>query len=175
LGISLIQSNFEGIGSGIAAGDQGFFLHNRGAGFNVTEGHPNELGPGKRPLHTLSPSLWTRDGQLELILGTRGGHQQPQLLAQVAAHLFRAGDGPGTAQNRPRWTTEELSGSPRLKVESTMPAPVVQDLRDRGHEVEIAGNLEGGWGPVSVITVDETGLRTGAPDPRVNTTAVAVR
>ena len=175
LGISLIQSNFEGIGSGIAAGDQGFFLHNRGAGFNVAEGHPNELGPGKRPLHTLSPSLWTRDGQLELILGTRGGHRQPQLLAQIAAHLFKAGDGPGTAQNRPRWTTEELSGSPRLKVESTMPVPVVQDLRERGHEIEIAGNLERGWGPVSIITVDETGLRTGAPDPRVDTTAVAVR
>lgn len=175
LGISLIQSNFMGIGSGIAAGDQGFFLHNRGAGFNLSPGHPNELAPGKRPLHTLSPSLWTKDGGLDLILGTRGGHQQPQLLAQIAAHLYAAGDRPGAAQARPRWTTEVLSGSSRIRVEARMPEGVQNDLRRRGHDIDVAGDLEGGWGPVSLITVGAGGLRTGAPDPRVDTTSVGVR
>ncbi len=175
LGISLIQSNFMGIGNGIAAGDQGFFLHNRGAGFNVEPGHPNELGPGKRPLHTLSPSMWTKGGALDLILGTRGGHQQPQLLAQVAAHLFFAGDGPGAAQARPRWTTAQLSGTSQIRVEARMPESVREDLTRRGHNVEVAGDMEGGWGPVSMIAVDADSLRTGAPDPRVDTTSVGVR
>lgn len=175
LGISLIQSNFEGIGSGIAAGDQGFFLHNRGAGFNLTAGHPNEIAPGKRPLHTLAPSLWTREGALDLILGTRGGHQQPQLLAQIIAHLFAAGDRPGVAQARPRWTTEVLSGTSRLRVESRMSESVVTDLERRGHHVERVADYVGAWGPISFISVDDHGLKTGAPDPRVDTTAVGVR
>lgn len=175
LGVSLIQSNFMGIGNGIAAGDQGFFLHNRGAGFNVEPGHPNELRPGKRPLHTLSPSMWTKDGALDLILGTRGGHLQPQLLAQVAAHLFHAGDAPGAAQARPRWTTAQLSGSSKIRVEARMAESVCEDLVRRGHDVEVASDMEGGWGPVSVIAVDSDGLRTGAPDPRVDTASVGVR
>jgi gamma-glutamyltranspeptidase/glutathione hydrolase len=175
LGISLIQSNFMGIGSGIAAGDQGFFLHNRGAGFSVEEGHPNEIAPGKRPLHTLAPTLWTREGSLDLVLGTRGGHQQPQLLAQVAAHLFAAGDGPGAAQARCRWTTSSLSGASSIRVESRMPESICNDLVRRGHDIEITQPLEGGWGPISMISVGGDGLRIGAPDPRVDTTTVAVR
>ena len=102
MGVSFIQSNFHGIGSGLSAGATGVFLHNRGAGFNLFEDHPNEYRPGNRPLHTLAPTLWTRDDRLALILGTRGGHQQPQLLAQVAAFLLHGGDTPPQAQLRPR-------------------------------------------------------------------------
>ena len=83
LGISLIQSNFHGIGSRIGVDSYGFFLHNRGCGFNLKKGHPNYLQAGKKPLHTLSPTLWTKENKLELILGTRGGRYQPQLLAQM--------------------------------------------------------------------------------------------
>ncbi len=72
MGVSLIQSNFHGIGAGLGAGDTGVFLHNRGAGFNLIPGHPNELTPGRRPLHTLSPTLWTDGSDLRLLLGTRG-------------------------------------------------------------------------------------------------------
>ncbi len=99
MGVSLIQSNFHGIGSGLSAGRTGVRLHNRGAGFNLTPGHPNEWIPGRRPLHTLSPTIWTEGNRLALVLGTRGGHQQPQLLAQMGAHLCtmpaRTGRRPG--------------------------------------------------------------------------------
>lgn len=81
MGVSLIQSNFHGIGSGLSAGRTGVWLHNRGAGFNLDPGHPNEWKPGRRPLHTLSPTIWTEGNRLALVLGTRGGHQQPQLLS----------------------------------------------------------------------------------------------
>jgi gamma-glutamyltranspeptidase/glutathione hydrolase len=168
--VSFIQSNFMGIGSGIGAGDTGFFLHNRGAGFNLVEGHRNELGPGRRPLHTLSPSMWTHNGAFHAALGTRGGHQQPQVLAQMAASLFVAGLDPGRAQAQPRWTIDEFGpDSPSvLKVESTMPADVVDGLRRRGHAVQVGEALESGWGPVSTIVASVDGYRAAA-DPRVDT------
>jgi gamma-glutamyltranspeptidase/glutathione hydrolase len=168
--VSFIQSNFMGIGSGIGAGDAGFFLHNRGAGFNLVEGHRNELAAGRRPLHTLSPSMWTRGDEFHAVLGTRGGHQQPQILAQMAANLFDAGLDPATAQNRPRWTLDEFGpgASPVLKVEGTLPSETVDDLRRRGHAVQVCADLEGGWGPVSTIVAGPAGYRA-ASDPRVDT------
>ena len=114
MGVSLIQSNFTGIGSGLSAGGTGVWLHNRGACFSLEPGHPNEAAPGKRPRHTLSPTLWTRDGRLSLLLGTRGGYQQPQYLLQMAALLFVAGLGPAAAQAQPRWHMEEARPTARL-------------------------------------------------------------
>ena len=80
--VSLIQSNFYGIGSTIGVSDYGFFLHNRGAGFNLIENHPNKIAPLRKPLHTLSPTIWSKDGKLDMVSGTRGGRYQPQLLSQ---------------------------------------------------------------------------------------------
>ncbi len=177
MGISLIQSNFHGIGSGLGAGDSGVFLHNRGAGFNVRDGHPNEMKPGKRPLHTLAPTLWTQGAALDLLLGTRGGHQQPQLLLQVAAHLFLAGADPGSAQASPRWTTGVFgpgTGSV-LEVERRMPGEVVTGLAGRGHDVSVADDWVGGWGPISLVQFAGDGLRTAAADPRVSTASAAAR
>ena len=89
MGVSLIQSNFHGIGSGISVDGAGFFLHDRGRGFTLERGHPNELAPGKRPLHTLSPTIWTTEsGGLAAIIGTRGGFMQPQLIAQLASRVM---------------------------------------------------------------------------------------
>ena len=64
------------------------FLHNRGCGFNLIKKHPNSLGPNKKPLHTLSPTIWSKDGSLDFITGTRGGRYQPQLLAQNILPIF---------------------------------------------------------------------------------------
>lgn len=178
VGISLIESNYRGIGSGIGAGDSGFILQDRGGGFNLRPGHPNEIGPGKRPLHTLAPTLWTDDDRLRTVLGTRGGHQQPQLLAQMAALLFASGRSPGHAQDAPRWTistANERVTSSLVDVESSTPAQVSEGLRRRGHTVQTQAHRMGGWGPMSVIDINTDGLRTAAADPRVDTATAAVR
>ena len=177
MGVSLIQSNFHGIGSGIGAGTSGFFLHNRGAGFTLTKGHRNELSPGRRPAHTLSPTLWTRNGVLSLLLGTRGGHQQPQILAQMAANLLHVGLSPGDAQDLPRWTTDQFGPQTvsSVAVESNMSGRIVETLGELGHHVEVATGRVGGWGPVAAIRVAETGLRTGAADRRVASASAGVR
>lgn len=173
MGVSLIQSNFMGLGAGIGAA--GFFLHNRGAGFDLRPGHPNELAPGKRPLHTLSPTLWTRDGALDLLLGTRGGHQQPQILLQMATALFHAGLDPAEAMMRPRWTTDHWQSgtSSRILVESRWSDVNRAALVGAGHAVATGGAWEGGWGPVSIISGQ--GRPLGVADPRAATAAAATQ
>lgn len=175
MGVSLIQSNFHGIGSGLSAGDTGVWLHNRGGGFSITPGHPNELGPGRRPLHTLAPTIWTVDGRLDMILGTRGGHQQPQLLAQIAAHRYYAGLELADAQAMPRWTISDIhAADSSVLVEDRLSDDVVTGLSDRGHGVSVEGSWIGGWGPISVIEFLENGVREGVADPRVDTALALV-
>jgi len=174
MGVSLIQSNYSGIGAGLSAGGTGVWLHNRGACFTLEPGHPNEAGPGKRPRHTLSPTLWTRDGRLSLLLGTRGGYQQPQYLLQMAALLLAAGLSPAAAQAQPRWHIEgAVDGGSVVLVESRMPEDLVAGLRRLGHAATGGPALAAGWGPVSVVSVAADGTRVGAADPRVATARAA--
>jgi gamma-glutamyltranspeptidase/glutathione hydrolase len=171
MAVSCIQSNFYGIGTGISAGATGVFLHNRGAGFTLEPGHPNEAAPGKRPLHTLAPTLWTRDRDPALVLGTRGGHQQPQYLLQMTALMLSAGLPPEEAQAFPRWNDGRWrTGAPGsvVSVEAGMPEQVVAGLRSRGHVVDIGPERPQGWGPVSLVAISADGTRTGAADPRVS-------
>lgn len=176
LAISLIQSNFHGIGSGIGVHPGGFFLHSRGSGFTLSLNHPNTLGPHKRPLHTLSPTLWTRGDQLDMLLGTRGGHQQPQILAQMAALTLREGLSPGEAQHVARWTTATIAAgtASNLYLEGGLDPSVVEWLRNAGHQVEIGNRLMSSAGPVSVIAQSSQGLRIGGCDPRTDTSAVSI-
>ncbi len=176
LAISLIQSNFHGIGAGIGAGDTGVLLHNRGGGFNLRPGHANELTPGRRPLHTLAPTLWTEGEDLRLLLGTRGGHQQPQLLATAAALHLYAGLEPADAQAYPRWTTEHLDGDRSdVQLEGRVRNVVAAELAERGHIVSIGPDWPAANGPISMIAVRADGLRTAAADPRVDTALAAAR
>lgn len=170
LSVSLIQSNYHGTGSPFGAARSGFLLHDRGAGFGLTAGHPNRLMPGKRPLHTLSPTLWTEGREPRWLLGTRGGAVQPQLVAQVAARAILGGENLMSALATPRWTISDFGpgSSPRLKVEPGVPETVLSALAGRGHEIERLDSPQPGWGPVSAIEVDGKGRRAGA-DPRVNT------
>lgn len=170
MGVSLIQSNFHGIGSGLSAGRTGVWLHNRGAGFNLIPGHPNEWIPGRRPLHTLSSTIWTEGNRLALVLGTRGGHQQPQLLAQMGAHLHHAGLEPGVAQAVHCWTIQDINTTASMvSVESRTGAGIVNALRDRGHRISIDRSWEHDWGPISAISLSPNGLREAVADPRVET------
>jgi gamma-glutamyltranspeptidase/glutathione hydrolase len=175
MAVSLIQSNFTGIGSGISAGDTGVWLHNRGAGFSLEPGHPNEAHPGKRPLHTLSPTLWTRGGSASLVLGTRGGHQQPQYLLQVAALLHLARLEPAEVQSEARWHIDAAGdgGASVLLTEARMPEVVVVGLTRRGHAVSRGPAWSPGWGPVSVIAIAPDGTRRAAADPRASTAHAA--
>ncbi|MBT8207274.1 MAG: gamma-glutamyltransferase family protein, partial [Acidimicrobiia bacterium] len=176
LGISLIQSNFHGVGTGLSAGTTGVWLHNRGAGFNLMEGHANELAPGKRPMHTLSPTSWTRGDRLELLLGTRGGHQQPQLLLQALAALFHANLTPAEAQGLPRWTTSEWKPATRSRILVEDGFEAASALAAMGHDVDPEPKgRQGGWGPISLIRVGDDGMATGAADPRVSTSSARSR
>lgn len=166
MAVSFIQSNFHGIGSGFSAGDTGVWLHNRGGGFCLEPGHPNELVPGRRPLHTLAPTLWTTpDGAVSMLLGTRGGRLQPQLVAQVAAAIHHGGSSLTEAQERPRWALMDDEGD--LLVEPGLAAGA--GLAERGHTLDEQPERVGGWGPVAVISIDESGTRHAAADPRVAT------
>jgi gamma-glutamyltranspeptidase/glutathione hydrolase len=175
MGVSIIQSNYRGTGSPFGAARSGFLLHDRGLGFGLTPGHPNELAPGKRPLHTLSPTLWTEGDRARWIIGTRGGSIQPQLVAQMAARVVGTGTDIGAAQDEPRWVIADFgpgSGS-SLQVEPGMSPGLLADLRRRGHVIEELASLQPGWGPVSVIGL-EGEARATARDPRVDTTAALV-
>jgi gamma-glutamyltranspeptidase/glutathione hydrolase len=175
LAVSFIQSNFMGVGSGLGAGDAGFLLHNRGAGFNLRPGHANELSPGKRPLHTLSPTLWTKDGRISCLLGTRGGDYQPQLLLQVAIRCLRSTVELSDVQARPRWMVAPLDDSrPVVAVEGHTPVETIRHLEKAGHQVAVQTAMQHGWGPVSVIMIDDDGTRIAAADPRVATATAAV-
>lgn len=175
LAVSIIQSNFRGTGSRFGAARSGFLLHDRGSGFTLTPGHPNEVAPGKRPRHTLSPTLWTEGDRPAWLIGTRGGDIQPQLVAQMAARLIRADIEPGAAQALPRWAMDEFGpGSrSRLAIEPGVAPALVADLRSRGHQVEQLTTLQPGWGPISVIGLAGD-TRVAAADPRVDTTAALV-
>lgn len=174
LGVSLIQSNFHGIGSGRSVRGGGFLLQDRGRGFSLERGHPNELAPGRRPMHTLAPTLWTRNGDLAALMGTRGGHIQPLLVSQLATSILGHDQDPARAMAYPRWATEiprpDQPAAP-IQVEPGVSHQIVAGLEQRGHGVEQLDFPQAGWGPMSVITVDR--LRTGAADPRVDTATAA--
>lgn len=168
--VSMIQSNYRGTGSVFGAANSGFLLHDRGGGFSLMPGHPNELGPGKRPLHTLAPTIWTDGTDPRWAIGTRGGTVQPQLVAQIAARVVLGGADLDTAQAAPRWTVQEFGprADPRFAVEPGLPAELLDDLRGRGHQIEELDESQPGWGPISLIAIDEAGKRAAA-DPRVDT------
>jgi gamma-glutamyltranspeptidase/glutathione hydrolase len=175
MAVSVIQSNYRGTGSPFGAARSGFLLHDRGLGFTLTSGHPNELMPGRRPLHTLSPTLWARGTEPKWILGTRGGAVQPQLVAQVGARAILGGHDLSSAQAAARWTISEFgpgTGSV-LQVEPGLPDPVLKGLESRGHVIEPIGELQPGWGPVSIIELDGTERRAAA-DPRLETATALV-
>ena len=175
LAVSLIQSNYRGTGSPFGAARSGFLLQDRGMGFTLTPGHPNELAPGKRPLHTLAPTLWTDADQPRWVLGTRGGGVQPQLIAQLAARAILGGDELQTAQGAPRWAISDFGpgSGPDLVFEPGVPDGVVDALEEMGHQISVLDRTQPGWGPMSIIELTGSERRAAA-DPRVDTTAALI-
>ena len=175
MAVSIIQSNYRGTGSPFGAARSGFLLQDRGLGFTLTPGHPNELAPGKRPLHTLAPTLWTEADRPRWILGTRGGAVQPQIIAQIAARAILGSQEPERAQQAPRWTMSEFGPGTRstLSLEPGVSSRIVDGLRSLGHQIEVVERPQQGWGPASIIELDGDARRAAA-DPRVDTTEALV-
>ena len=172
-GVSLIQSNFHGIGSRIGVGSFGFFLHNRGCGFNLLPGHPNYLTPGKKPLHTLSPTIWSKEGNLEFIAGTRGGRYQPQLLIQTILPYIQKFDAFEKIIKEPRWVIENFSNDTLSKLRfEKINNKDLEILLQKGHEVEIENQFRKGNGPISIIYKKQNGNFEGVCDVRVGTEKV---
>jgi gamma-glutamyltranspeptidase/glutathione hydrolase len=113
LGVSLTQSNALDFGSHLVEPATGVFLHNRGVGFSLVQGHPAEVGPGRRPPHTLSPMLVTApDGKLTHLVGAMGGDAQPQIISQLLARLLHAGQDPASAISAARLALDAPSAGP---------------------------------------------------------------
>ena len=123
----------------------GIFLHNRGLGFSLVEGHPAEWGPRRRPPHTLSPMLATGPGgELTHLVGAMGGDAQPQIILQLLARMLRAGQDPATAIAAPRLALDVPSAGPfrlwwgedlGVVVEADAPSGWAEGLAGRGHVV----------------------------------------
>lgn len=133
--ISLIQSNFYGFGSGIVVPDTGIALQNRGYGFTLQRGHPNEYAPGKRPFHTIIPGFVTKDGRPWMSFGLMGGEMQPQGHVQMMIRCVDFNQNPQAASDAPRWKV--LEGR-RVMMERGWSDTVINELKSRGHEIEIA-------------------------------------
>jgi len=175
LGISLIQSNFHGIGSRIGVSNYGFFLHNRGCGFNLNQNHPNYIKARRKPLHTLSPTIWTKNNQLELILGTRGGRYQPQLLSQVVLPYLQNKSSINELMSTGRWALNNFSANTasQITVEGSFLDSEIKALQAKGHEVnQIKEDYDRAYGPVSAIYRNVDNEWTGAADVRVGTEKV---
>ncbi|GAB5602263.1 gamma-glutamyltransferase family protein [Thermus sp. FJN-A] len=133
--VSLIQSNYQGFGSGILVPGTGIALQNRGLGFSLEAGHPNRVGPGKRPYHTIIPGFLTREGRPVGPFGVMGGFMQPQGHVQVVLGLTDFGLNPQAALDRPRWQVVPGRGGDEVLLEPGVPQATALFLKDLGHRV----------------------------------------
>jgi gamma-glutamyltranspeptidase/glutathione hydrolase len=131
--VSLIQSNYGGFGSGVVVPGTGIHLQNRGSGFSIDPGHPNRVGPRKRPFHTIIPGFLMRGGAPAMSFGVVGGPMQPQAHVQLVQRMLLHGQNPQAAIDAPRWRI--LAGR-HIAVEWAVPDTVVERLRGLGHEVQ---------------------------------------
>jgi len=132
--VSLIQSNYMGFGSFVAVPGYGFGLQNRGLGFRPEPDHPNGVGPGRRPFHTIIPAFLTRGGAPVGPFGVMGGHMQPQGHVQVIASTVDGLD-PQAALGAPRWYWQ--SGRAVLVEEGLAGAATLSELERRGHQLTV--------------------------------------
>jgi gamma-glutamyltranspeptidase/glutathione hydrolase len=163
--ISLIQSLFNSFGAGIVAGDTGITLHNRGSGFTLATGHPNQIGPHKRPLHTLVPAMILQRGAPWVSFGVMGGDNQAQAHAQVVTKLVDFGMHIQQAGEAAR---VRHAGSD-LFVESGVDAGVRAELDARGHRTCDGRGAMGGFQGIMIMP---GGAFMGGSDPRKDGVAI---
>lgn len=159
MAVSLIYSIYHGFGSGIASEKFGILLQNRGAGFTLKEGHPNEMAGGKRPMHTIIPGMLCRNGRVEMPFGVMGGAYQPTGHARFTSNLVDFGMDPQAAIDMPR----AFADAGVLKVERGYSDDVRQALTGMGHNVIIPEEPLGG---AQAIRIGADGVLTAGSDPR---------
>ncbi|MGH8551897.1 MAG: gamma-glutamyltransferase [Methylococcales bacterium] len=172
--VSLIQSNYRGMGSGMTPPGLGFILQDRGEQFVLKPGHPNSFEPGKRPFHTIIPAFITKNGKPWISFGLMGGAMQPQGHAQIVMNLIdfgmnlqEAGDAPRIqheGSTEPAGQNSAMTDGGVLNLESEFSYPVIQALMRKGHKIEFADGPYGGY--QAIVRDPETGVYTGASESR---------
>ncbi|PRY20905.1 gamma-glutamyltransferase 2 [Aliiruegeria haliotis] len=166
MAVSLIYSIFHSFGSGIASPTYGILLQNRGAGFTLAEGHPNEYGPGKRPLHTIIPGMLRQGGKVLMPFGVMGGQYQPNGHARFVSNVVDFGMDPQHAIDSPR----SFAFDGVLSLESGYGPDVQAQLSGLGHRVV---RPDTGIGGAQAIRIDPTtGVLIAGSDPRKDGQAV---
>ncbi|MGH8054517.1 MAG: gamma-glutamyltransferase [Stenotrophomonas sp.] len=172
--VSLIQSNYRGMGSGMAPPGLGFILQDRGEMFVLQKDHPNGYAPGKRPFQTIIPSFITKDGKPFASFGVMGGAMQPQGHAQIVMNLVdfgmnlqEAGDAPRIqheGSTEPTGQATAMRDGGEVNLETGFPYETVRSLMRKGHRVVFA---DGPYGGYQAIQRDpDTGVYYGASESR---------
>jgi gamma-glutamyltranspeptidase/glutathione hydrolase len=170
--VSLIQSNYRGMGSGMTPTGCGFILQDRGELFSLEDGHASVYAPGKRPFHTIIPAFITRDGKPWLSFGLMGGAMQPQGHVQIVVNLIdfgmnlqEAGDAPRVRHDGSSEPTGEVmkDGGQVVLEAGALPA-TVKALEARGHKITIAN--DGDFGGYQAIMRNAEGVYFGASESR---------
>ena len=159
--VSMIQSNYMGFGSGVVVPGTGIALQNRGADFSVTQGHPNQVGPNKRPFHTIIPGFLTKDGAPVMSFGVMGGPMQPQGHVQVVGRIVDHGQNPQAACDGPRFRWVQ---GLQVCCENGFPTSTLDELQRRGHQL-IAGDDYNEFGSCQAIWRLDDGY-LAVSDPR---------
>ncbi|MGK2924304.1 MAG: gamma-glutamyltransferase [Lysobacterales bacterium] len=170
--VSLIQSNFRGMGSGMTPPGLGFVLQDRGELFSLVDGHPNAFAPGKRPFHTIIPAFITRDGKPWISFGLMGGGMQPQGHVQLVVNLVDFGLGLQEAGDAPRIhhagssepTGKAMTDGGIVNLESGFDYPAIRDLVRRGHTIQFSNGPYGGY--QAIMRHPEYGVWVGASESR---------
>jgi gamma-glutamyltranspeptidase / glutathione hydrolase len=146
--LSFIQSNYMGFGSGVVVPGTGISLQNRGAGFSLRPGHPNQVGPGKRPFQTIIPGFLTRGGEPIMSFGVMGGNMQPQGHIQMVIRLLDYNQNPQACSDGPRWIVNtDLS----VSLEDGIAPGVREELARRGHRIVPSDRPMFGFGGAQLI------------------------
>ena len=166
--VSMIQSIYHEFGSGVVLKETGINWQNRGASFSLDPGHINTLEPGKKPFHTLNPAMALLDDGRTMVYGNMGGDGQPQSQSAVFSRAAVLGLNPQDAVAAPRWLLGRTWGqvSDTLKLESRFPAATVEELKRRGHDVEVLGDYDETFGHAGCVIRHPNGNFEGGFDPR---------
>ena len=172
--VSLIQSNYRGMGSGIVVPGLGFMFQDRGELFSMEPGHANVYAPGKRPFHTIIPGFVMKDGKPWEAFGVMGGGMQPQGHVQVLTNQIDFGLNVQEAGDASRWqhegdnepTGEKMENGGYVNLESGIPAETQRELKKRGHDVRLDAGGYGGYQAIKVETHDGQRVYVGASESR---------